>query len=80
MPFLMQLVVSVGMQIAGYMLTGRPEKPKKPFLSDFKDPTTDSSRPVPAVFGTVMVSGLNILWKGDKDIKERDAKIPGAKK
>lgn len=75
-----QLVIGVGLQIIGQLFMPKPEKPKPPHLSDYEGPTADSSRPIPAIFGTVEVTGLNALWSGDKAIIKRDAKIPTEKK
>lgn len=77
LPFLTQLLVGVGMQIVGYMLTGavNAEKPKKPSLHQFKEPTADPARIMPIMFGTVVVTGPNILWAGENDIKTRYIKM-----
>ncbi|WP_231565605.1 hypothetical protein [Paracoccus sanguinis] len=73
-------LVGMGMQVIGWMFMPKPEKPKPPSLEDYEEPTADSARPIPVVFGTVEVSGLNILWWGDKSIRRRDVKPPGGKK
>lgn len=74
-----QLVIGVGLQLIGNLFMPGPEKPKPPHLSDYDGPTSDSSRPIPAIFGTVEVKGLNALWSGDKSIDKRDVKIPKGK-
>jgi hypothetical protein len=45
----------------------RPKQPKPPETEDFEGPTADANRPVPVVFGTLTIKGLNVLWYGDKD-------------
>ena len=73
LPILTQLLVGVGLQIVGYALSGRQEaeKPKKPSLNQFKEPTADPARIMPIMFGTVVITGPNILWVGEKAIKTR---------
>lgn len=43
----------------------KPEQPKPAELSDFDAPTAEEGRPIPVVFGTVRVTGPNVLWYGD---------------
>lgn len=74
-----QFVVGLGLQLIGQLFMPKPEKPKPPHLSDYKEPTADSVRPIPVIFGTVEVTGLNALWSGDKAISRRDVKMPKAK-
>lgn len=75
-----QMVVGISMQAIGLLFQPKPEEPKPPSLDDWDEPTSDSSRPIPVVFGTVELKGLNALWWGDKAIERRDVKIPTEKK
>ncbi len=75
-----QFVIGVGLQLLGSLFAPKPEEPKPPHLDDFEEPTADSSRPVPVIFGTVEITGINSLWWGDKAIRRRDVKIPSSKK
>ena len=34
-------------------------------IADFDVPTAEEGRPVPVIFGTVRVTGSNVLWYGD---------------
>lgn len=60
--FIITLVVSVGLSIAM-----QPKTPKPPpaSMSDFSVPTAEEGRPIPVVFGTVIVTGPNVVWYGD---------------
>lgn len=60
------LLVALILQVVAYLLAPKPKKEKPPAAEDMEDPTADAGRPVPVVFGTVTVKGLNILWFGDK--------------
>lgn len=70
-PFIFQLIIGVGMLIGSYLLAPKPKQPKPPTLDDFDDPTAEAGRPIPVVFGSMNVSGTNIIWYGDKKIRER---------
>jgi hypothetical protein len=56
------LVVSA---IISYALAPRPQVPKPAALADFQVPTAEEGRPIPVVFGTVWLTGPNVLWYGD---------------
>lgn len=68
------LLLGIGVEIVGYMLMPKPKQPKPPEATDMDNPTAESGRPVAVPFGTIHVSGLNILWYGQKYLKERDVK------
>ena len=70
MPFpivavLVQLAIAVALTVVAYLLTPKPKTPKSE-VRDLEDPTADAGRPIPVVFGTVTVSGVNVLWFGEK--------------
>lgn len=75
-----QAIIGVSMQIVGLLFQPKPEKPKPPALEDFEEPTADVARPIPVIFGTVIVTGPNSLWWGEKSTEKREVKIPTAKK
>lgn len=56
-------VVSVAISI---LLRPKVKAPKPEAVKDLDDPTAEAGRPIPVVFGTVTVKGLNVLWFGDK--------------
>lgn len=53
--------VAISLLLAPKIKTPKPEAAK-----DLEDPTAEAGRPVPVVFGTVTIKGLNLLWYGDK--------------
>lgn len=63
--WVVQLVVAVVLQVAAYLLAPKP-KSTRAEASDLESPTAEAGRPVPVVFGTKRVKGLNVLWYGDK--------------
>lgn len=48
-----------------YALAPKPPTPKPAALEDFDVPVAEEGRPIPVVFGTVLVTGANVVWYGD---------------
>lgn len=46
-------------------LAPKPPGPKPAALEDFDVPVAEQGRPVPVVFGTVHITGPNVLWYGN---------------
>jgi len=70
----LQLLIGIGLAILGYILAPKPKMPKPDAVKDMEDPTAEAGRPMPVVFGTVTVKGLNIIWFGEKRSVERKVK------
>jgi len=64
-----QLLIGLVLNIIGYMLMPKPKVVKPDAVKDMDAPTADAGRPVPVVFGTITVKGMNILWYGDKSTR-----------
>lgn len=56
--FIVTLVLSVA-------LSPKPQGPQSAAIDDFSFPTAEEGRAIPVVFGTVDISGPNVLWYGD---------------
>ncbi|MCH9691041.1 MAG: hypothetical protein K0U59_03075 [Gammaproteobacteria bacterium] len=56
------MIVSVLVQ---YALQPKAPRPQASELKDFDAPTADEGRPVPVVFGTVLIRSANVVWYGD---------------
>lgn len=69
MSFLIQLAVLVVSSIISYALAPKPPSPKPAALGDFDVPTAEEGRPIPVVFGTVTITGPNVIWYGDLGIE-----------
>jgi len=68
--WLIQLVVAVALAVIAYALAPKPKKVKPAATKDLDNPTADAGRPIPVVFGSINVSGVNVLWFGDKHKRE----------
>lgn len=68
----------IGLALASIALTlllaPRPKLPKPDQVKDLDDPTAEAGRPIPVVFGTMTVKGLNVLWYGDKSFTTKKIK------
>jgi hypothetical protein len=72
---LQAIATALALQVVALLLTPRPRRPKPPEARDFESPTADAGRPVPVVFGTVTVKGVNILHYGEKETVRRNLKV-----
>lgn len=60
-----QIAIMIVSAIISYALTPKPPAPKPAALGDFDVPTAEEGRPIPVIFGTVWITGPNVLWYGD---------------
>lgn len=70
------LVVIVASYIAA-ALAPKPPTPPPASLEDFDAPTAEEGRPIPVIFGTVWVTGPNVIWYGNlrtQEIKTKSGK------
>ena len=77
MTFVFQLLLLVVSYFVSAALAPKPPKPKPAALEDFDIPVAEQGRPIPVVFGTVTLTGANVLWYGDlrtTEIKEKGGK------
>ena len=65
MNIFLQIGILVLSAIISYALAPKPPQPKPSRLEDFDAPTAEEGRPLPVVFGTVWLTGPNVLWYGD---------------
>lgn len=72
---LIQLAIAVVVSLIAYAIMPKPKPEKPPETSDLDNPTAEAGRPVPVIFGTITVKGLNVLWYGDKNKAEYQVKV-----
>lgn len=58
------LFLAAAANIALYFLRPKPKR-DLPEIQDLEAPTAESGRPVPVLFGTVRVRGLNVINQSD---------------
>lgn len=64
------LAAAVAVSIAvSFLLRPKVHKPKADAVKDLENPTADAGRPIPVVFGTITVKGVNVLWFGEKSTR-----------
>lgn len=78
MQFFVYIAVLLVATFISVALAPKPPRPKPAALEDFDIPTAEQGRPIPVVFGSVTVTGPNVIWYGDLDTKKIKAK--GGKK
>lgn len=62
-----EIVIYIVALIVAVALVPRPnsDAQKPASLSDFEAPTAEPGRPIPVVFGTVLLKSPNVVWYGD---------------
>mgnify|MGYP003505697074 CR=1 FL=1 len=65
MAFFLNILLSLVLMVVSYLLMPKV-KQETPETKDLDDPTAEAGRPIPVLFGTVTVKGLNVLWFGEK--------------
>lgn len=67
--FLIAFLVEAITTLISYALRPKSDKPQPKGLSDFEIPTADASRAIPVVFGSVKLTGPNVVWYGDLGVE-----------
>lgn len=63
---LIQIAIAIVINIVAYVLMPKPKGPKPEAVAQMENPTAEAGKPIPVIFGTVLVKEVNILWSGDK--------------
>jgi hypothetical protein len=66
---LIMLAIQLLMSVISMALAPKPARQKPPSVTDWQNPTADAGRPIPVIFGTITITGINVLWFGEKQIK-----------
>lgn len=67
MAWWLSLLIGLAITAVTYLLMPRPKAPPPPAVQDLEDPVAEAGKPIPVVFGSMTVKGLNVLWFGDKE-------------
>jgi hypothetical protein len=73
--FWVQLLVAIVLAVVSYLIMPKPKQPQPPGTRDLESPTADAGRPLPVVFGTLTVKGLNVVWYGELQVKTEKVKM-----
>ena len=68
-------LIAVALNVVAYLLQPKPKQQKPASVQDAENPQAEAGMPIPRVFGTVTVKGLNIMWYGDKSHKEYEISV-----
>ena len=63
-------IYAVVMLVVSYALAPKPPNAKPAAFDDLDAPVAEQGKPIPVVFGTVTVKGLNIIWYGNLSTKK----------
>jgi len=66
MGWFIPLLLAIVFNVIAYLLAPKPKKIQPPEIKDADNPTASAGRPIPVLFGTKPIKGLNVLWFGDK--------------
>jgi hypothetical protein len=62
------LLIGLVLNIVAYLIMPKPKTEKPEAAKDLDDPVAEAGKPLPVLFGTMTVKGLNCLWYGDKNM------------
>ncbi len=80
MGFFVQLLIGIALNIIGYLIMPKPKVDQGTETKDLEDPTAEAGKPVPVIWGTLTLKGLNILWYGEKETVQKKMKKKSSKK
>lgn len=74
MAWFISLLIGLALNIIAYLLMPKPKQQKPPAVRDMEGPTAEAGRPIPVIFGTVLVKSPNFLWWGERYSKQYKVK------
>lgn len=73
MAFFLNIIIALALMIVAYLIMPKP-KTSSGETQDLENPTAEAGKPLPVLFGTKTIKGLNILWFGEKRYRKRKVK------
>lgn len=64
------IIIGLALMVVAYLLMPKPKKQKPAAAADLEAPTAEAGRPIPVLWGSAVVKGVNILWYGEKSVAE----------
>lgn len=80
MAWFVQLLIGLALNIVAYLIMPKPKQDQPNEIKDLEDPTAEAGRPMPVVFGSLMVKGSNVIDFSDKRTVMRELRSSGGKK
>lgn len=80
LPWFASLLIGLAISIVAYLIMPKPKQPKPPEAKDLEGPVAEAGKPVPVVFGSMRVRGLNLLWYGHISKRVYEVSAGGGKK
>lgn len=80
MAWFVQLLIGIALNIVAYLIMPKPKQDQPNEIKDLEDPTAEAGRPLPVVFGSLMVKGLNVIDFSEKRTVMRELRSSGGKK
>lgn len=71
--WIIQIIIAIAVSYVAYLLAPKPKQPKHE-AADLEFPTVSAGRPIPVVFGTLTVKSPNVLWYGEKRVRQYEVK------
>lgn len=75
LPVFLQIGLAVAMLVVSYLLAPKPKGPKPPSVDEIDNPTAEAGKPIPKVFGSIMLTSPNLIMYADKSIDVRDVPL-----
>lgn len=72
--WIIAVVVSLALSVLAYFLAPKPKQQTPDNAKEMDNPTADAGRPIPVVFGEMIVKSPNCLWYGDKQMVEYEVR------
>lgn len=72
--FWIPFLIGLALNVVAYLLMPKPKQQKPAAAKDMDNPVAEAGMPIPVVFGTMTVKGLNVLWFGEKSIRKYKTK------
>lgn len=79
MPFFVQLLIGLVINVVAYLILPKPKTEKPPAAADLDDPVAEAGKPLPVLSGSMTIKGLNIMYWGEKQKVTRNVSTGGKK-
>jgi len=78
--WVVQLLIAIAVAVVANLIMPKPKGPQAESAKDLEAPVAEAGKPMPRIWGTMTVKGINLLWYGDKNVREFEVKTGGGKK